>query len=159
TTRLPAGLHRSFIEVSMTNALATPGTASMLGTPVDLSTVTTETYVVAGIDDHIAPWPAAYRSSKLLGGNIKFVLSTSGHIAAMVNPPTNPKATYRIAGSRPDRPEDWLAQATVTAGSWWPDYTDWLASRSGELKPAPRALGSAKCPVLGSAPGTYVLEQ
>jgi len=159
TTRLPAGLHRSFIEVSMTNALATPGTAGMLGTPVDLSTVTTDTYVVAGIDDHIAPWPAAYRSSKLLGGNIKFVLSTSGHIAAMVNPPTNPKATYRIAGSRPDRPEDWLAQATVAAGSWWPDYTDWLASRSGELKPAPRALGSAKCPVLSSAPGTYVLEQ
>ena len=73
----------------------------MLGSPVDLSKVDVDSYVVAGIDDHIVPWPAAYRSTQLLGGNVRFVLSTSGHVAAMVNPPSNPKATYRLAPGNP----------------------------------------------------------
>ena len=130
----------------------------MLGTPVDLSEIDVDTYVVAGIADHIVPWHSAYRSTQLLGGNARFVLSNSGHIASMVNPPSNPKATYRIGPDLPPEPRDWLAAATTEQGSWWPDYTTWLAERSGGEKPRPRALGSAKFPPLDPAPGTYILE-
>ena len=103
TTRMPAGLHRSFIEIAMDNALTKPDAVSMLGSPVDLSKIDVDTYVVAGIDDHISPWPSAYRATQLLGGNSRFVLSNSGHIAAMVNPPSNPKATFRLR-QQPARP-------------------------------------------------------
>ena len=160
TTRMPAGLHRNFIEIAMANALTKPGAASMLGSPVDLSQINVDSYLVAGIEDHISPWPSAYRATQLLGSrNIRFVLSNSGHIAAMVNPPSNPKATYRLAPGNPPDHRDWLAQAETVQGSWWTDYTTWLADRSGEMKDAPRTLGSAKFPPLAPAPGTYVLQR
>src|ERR1039457_6739562 len=142
-TRMPAGLHRNFIEIAMANALTKPGTVSMLGSPVDLGKIDVDTYVVAGIDDHISPWPSAYRATQLLSGNIRFVLSNSGHIAAMVNPPSNPKATFRLASSTPPDHREWLAQAETVPGSWWPDYTSWLTERSGDMKQAPRTLGNA----------------
>ncbi|HBW18207.1 MAG: PHA/PHB synthase family protein [Streptosporangiaceae bacterium] len=158
TTRMPAGLHRDFIKLAQANALTKAGVASMLGSPVDLSKVDVDTYVVGGVDDHIAPWKMAYRATQLLGGNIKFVLSTSGHVASMVNPPSNPKATFRIGPGNPPDPEEWLAHAETEHGSWWPDYTAWLADRSGGQKPRPRALGSSKYPPLMPAPGTYILQ-
>ena len=160
TTRMPAGLHRNFIEIAMANALTKPGAASMLGSPVDLSTIDVDSYLVAGAEDHISPWPSAYRATQLLGSRtIRFVLSNSGHIAAMVNPPSNPKATFRLAPGNPPDHRDWLAQAETVRGSWWADYTTWLAGRSGEMKDAPRTLGSAKFPPLDPAPGTYVLQR
>ena len=159
TTRMPAGLHRDFIEIAMANALTKPGAVSMLGSPVDLSKIDVDSYVVAGIEDHISPWPSAYRATQILSGNVRFVLSNSGHIAAMVNPPSNPKATFRLAPANPPDHHDWLAQAETVQGSWWADYTAWLADRSGEMKDAPRKLGSAKFPPLDPAPGTYVLER
>ena len=159
TTRMPAGLHRSFIEIAMDNALTKPDAASMLGSPVDLGKIDVDTYVVAGIDDHISPWPSAYRATQLLGGNSRFVLSNSGHIAAMVNPPSNPKATFRLSPGTPPDHREWLAQAETVQGSWWPDYTTWLAERSGDMKQAPRTLGNAKFRPLCPAPGTYVLQR
>ena len=160
TTRMPAALHRNFIEIAMGNALTKPGAASMLGSPVDLSKIDVDSYVVAGIDDHISPWPSAYRATQLLGSrNIRFVLSNSGHIAAMVNPPSNPKATFRLAPGNPPDHREWLAQAETVPGSWWPDYTTWLADRSGDMKQAPRTLGSATFRPLAPAPGTYVLQR
>jgi class II poly(R)-hydroxyalkanoic acid synthase len=160
TTRMPAALHRNFVEIAMSNALTKPGAASMLGSPVDLSKINVDSYVVAGIDDHIAPWPAAYRATQMLGSsNIRFVLSNSGHIAAMVNPSSNPKASFRLAPGNPPDHREWLAQAKTMQGSWWPDYTTWLADRSGDMKQAPRTLGSAKFRPLGSAPGTYVFQR
>jgi len=157
TTRMPAALHRDFIELSLANSLTKPGAATMLGSHVDLSKIDVDTYVVAGIADHIVPWPSAYRSMQLLGGNIRFVLSNSGHIASMVNPPSNPKATYRIAPDIPPEPREWLAEAETVQGSWWPDYTSWLTDRSGGMKQRPHALGSGKFPPLQPAPGTYIL--
>ena len=159
TTRMPAGLHRNFIEIAMANALTKPGAVSMLGSPVDLSAINVDSYLVAGIEDHISPWPSAYRATQLLGGTTRFVLSNSGHIAAMVNPPSNPKATFRLAPGNPSDHRDWLAQAETVQGSWWTDYTTWLAGRSGEMKDAPHTLGSAKFPPLDPAPGTYVLQR
>jgi poly[(R)-3-hydroxyalkanoate] polymerase subunit PhaC len=159
TTRMPAALHRNFIEIAMNNALTKPDAVSMLGSPVDLSKIDVDAYVVAGIDDHISPWPSAYRATQLVGGDSRFVLSNSGHIAAMVNPPSNPKATFRLAASNPPDHREWLAQAETVQGSWWPDYTTWLSERSGEMKQAPRTLGSARFRPLCPAPGTYVLER
>jgi len=156
TTRLPAALHRDFITLALGNALIKPGAARMLGSPVDLGKVDTETYVIAGIADHLCPWQCCYRSTQLLGGPSPFVLSTSGHIASMVNPPGNPKATFQTADDNPPDPREWLANAQTISGSWWPHYSDWLAARSGQDRKSRPRLGRKGYEVLAAAPGTYV---
>jgi polyhydroxyalkanoate synthase subunit PhaC len=156
TTRLPAALHRDFIRLGMANALTKPDTATMLGSPVDLGKVDTDAYVIAGAADHICPWQSCYRTTQLLGGQVRFVLSTSGHIAAMVNPPGNPRASFRTAPSNPPDPDDFLATAQATKGTWWTDYSSWLAERSGARRKSPRTLGADDYPMQGTAPGTYV---
>ena len=159
-TRLPAALHHDFIRLGLANALVTPGAATMLGSPVDLSKVDVDAYVVAGITDHLCPWQSCYRTTQLLGGPVKFVLSTSGHIAAMVNPPTNAKAAFRTAPGgatvNPADPGEFLALSAVVPGSWWTDYSSWLAERGGGQHRSPRTLGRKAHPVRGAAPGTYV---
>ena len=157
-TRLPAALHHDFLRLGLANALVTPGAAAMLGSPVDLGKVDVDAYVVAGITDHLCPWQSCYRTTQLLGGPVKFVLSTSGHIAAMVNPPTNPKAAFRTvaSGANPPDPREFLASASVMQGSWWTDYAAWLAERGGGQRRAPRTLGRKAYPVRAAAPGTYV---
>ncbi len=159
TTRLPAALHADFIELGLANALAEPGKATMLGSPVDLSKVDVPAYVVAGVADHISPWQSCYRSARLFGGPVRFILSTSGHVASMVNPPTNPKATFQTAPESPADPAAWQAAASTVSGSWWPDYSSWLASRGGGQRRAPRTLGRSPFQPLGPAPGTYVLDR
>jgi len=156
TTRLPAALHRDFIRLALDNALTHPGAAKMLGSPVDLPKVDLDSYVIAGIADHLCPWQSCYRTTQLLGGTCKFVLSTSGHIASMVNPPTNQKASFRTAADNPADPRDWLAAASTVPGSWWPDYAAWLAERGGGQKKSPARTGRKEFPVLSAAPGTYV---
>jgi polyhydroxyalkanoate synthase subunit PhaC len=158
TTRLPVALHHDFIRLALDNALVRPDAATMLGSPVDLSKVDSDAYVVAGIADHICPWQSCYRTTQLLGGPVTFVLSTSGHIASMVNPPGNPKATFRVAPSveNPADPADWLAGAASVTGSWWPHYSSWLAARSGGTKKSRAKAGSKEFDVLCPAPGTYV---
>jgi poly(3-hydroxyalkanoate) synthetase len=141
------------------NSLVTPGEVSMLGTPVDLSAVTVDTYVVAGIADHISPWQACYRSARLLGSkDLRFVLSSSGHIAALVNPPGNPRASYRVGGVDEPDPDAWVDSAEKNTDSWWPDFVAWLGHRSGKKKAAPDSLGGAGMSPMEPAPGTYVLE-
>jgi class II poly(R)-hydroxyalkanoic acid synthase len=158
TTRMTAGLHRDFIELAVGNSLTEPGKATMLGSPVDLSRVTVDTYVTAGVADHLCPWQACYRTTQLLGGESRFILSTNGHIASLVNPPTNPKSTFQVAASTPPDPQEWLAVAETRKGSWWPDYTDWLGERSGRELPAPTSLGGGR-ELLADAPGTYVFDK
>jgi poly(3-hydroxyalkanoate) synthetase len=154
--RMTAALHRDFVELAVTNSITEPGGATMLGSPVDLGKVDTDTYVVAGIADHLCKWESCYRTTQLLGGDTRFVLSTSGHIASMVNPPGNPRASFRIAEDNPADPQRWLESATTVDGSWWDDYTDWLAARTGPERNKPRRLGSAAFPPVCDAPGTYV---
>ncbi len=161
TTRLPAALHRDFITMALDNALTKPGAATIMGTPVDLSKVDADSYVVAGLTDHLCPWQSCYRSTQLLGGEATFVLSTSGHIASMVNPPTNPKSSFQTAPSNAGNPEDpraWLAAAQTSGGSWWPHYSSWLAARSGPARKARAKPGRKGFPVLAEAPGTYVYD-
>jgi len=159
TTRMPAKLHRDFLDMALHNRLAHPGGVSLLGTEIDLKQVTVDSYVVAGSADHLCPWQSCYRSSQLLGGKTRFVLSTNGHIAALVNPPSNPKSSYQVADDNSGDAADWPQAATTEKGSWWPDYDRWLAERSGSEKPAPQVLGSSRFRVVEDAPGSYVLDK
>jgi polyhydroxyalkanoate synthase len=159
TTRMAAALHRDMVQMGLRNALATPGAIGMLGTPVDLSALTVDTYVVAGIRDHISPWPACYRSARLLSGtDLRFVLSSSGHIAALVNPPGNHKASYHFGAVDESDPIAWLEHAEKKRDSWWPDFAAWLGERSGTKKQAPSSLGGAGMAAIEPAPGSYVRE-
>ena len=147
TTRMTAGLHRDFLQLGAANALVHPGAATMLGSPVDLAAVDRDSYIVAGITDHICPWQSCYQSTQLLGGRRRFVLSTSGHIAAMVNPPGNEKARYQLASSPRTipRPEDAAGVAAQRgdrprAPGGRTTRTGWR-ERCGEEQTAPTELG------------------
>jgi polyhydroxyalkanoate synthase subunit PhaC len=158
TTRMPAGLHADFVDLAMDNQLATGGALTVLGVPIDLSRIDADTYIVAGIADHITPWQNCYRTTQLLGGTSRFILSTSGHIAALVNPPGNPKASYQVNEAGPADPEEWLRSAETNSGTWWHDASAWLAERSGALRPAPEQLGGGGLRPIVEAPGTYVFD-
>ena len=156
--RLAAGLHRDFVRLALDNSLVHPAGLEVLGSPVDLARVGLDSYMVAGIKDHIVPWENAYRATQLLGGEKRFVLSTSGHIQALVNPPApDSRSSYLVAGEHPSDPQAFLDQSAKLPGSWWPDYVEWLGQRSGDLRPAPKKLGGGGHRALGKAPGTYVL--
>src|SRR5579871_48019 len=158
TTRMTAGLHRDFLRMGSTNGLVQAGALTMLGSPVDLALIDPDTYLVTGITDHICPWQSCYRSTQMLGGHSRFVLSTSGHVAAMVNPPGNERARYQVAKECPDDPQEWLRRAETCHGSWWPDYAGWLAEHCGEEKAAPDELGGSGLAPIYDAPGTYVYD-
>ncbi len=160
TTRMAAALHRDMVLMGLGNALVTPGAVSMLGSPVDLGKITSDAYVIGGVADHISPWQATYRSARLLGSkDNRYVLSTSGHIAALVNPPGNPKSSFRAGPVDVEEAEEWLDTAQKSADSWWPHYVAWLAERSGPEVNAPKTLGGEGLPPLGPAPGSYVMEK
>jgi polyhydroxyalkanoate synthase len=158
TTHLPAKLHGDLLDLFETNAFAHPGSLEVLGTPIDLSNATNDAYIVAGITDHITPWQGCYATTQLLGGKVTFILSNSGHIQALLNPPGNPKASYFVNDRYPADPDQWLANAQKRAGSWWVDWRDWLGQRSREKKAAPQELGNEQYQPGTTAPGTYVLE-
>jgi poly[(R)-3-hydroxyalkanoate] polymerase subunit PhaC len=156
---MPAALHRDFIEAALRNKLAHPGAISVLGTEIDLRRITVDSYVVAGSADHICPWTNCYSSSQLLGGKVRFVLSTNGHIAALVNPPGNPKSSFQVMDDITLDAGEWQRTAPTVKGSWWPDYAEWLRDRSGAEKQAPAHLGSSEFHPLEDAPGTYIFDK
>ena len=158
TTNLPARLHSDFLTMFTENPLVRPGGMTALGYAVDLSSVTCDVYALGALTDHIVPWQSAYQATQLFGGSTRFVLSSSGHIQAIVNPPGNPKARYFTGDERVAEPEAWLAGATERAGTWWEDWVAWTLERSGDERPAPRRAGSRRHPALDPAPGTYVLQ-
>jgi polyhydroxyalkanoate synthase len=159
TTRMAAKLHRDFLSLATTNALTRPGAATMLGSPVDLSKVEVDSYVVAGVADHLCPWQSCYATTQMLGGKTRFVLSTAGHIAALVNPPTNHKSSFHVGEDTPPDPEVWLRAAAPEMGSWWPDYSNWLAERSGSEKAAAVVAGGLNFQPGEPAPGSYVFDR
>ncbi len=159
TTRMPAGLHRDFLEIALDNKLVSPGGTTALGVPVDLGKVTADTYVIGGETDHITPWQSCYRTTALLGGRTEFVLSTSGHIAALVNPPTNTRSSFRHSSEPPVSAAEFEATADRHEGSWWGHYAEWLAARTGGLVAAPAETGRGRFQPLAAAPGTYVLDK
>ena len=157
-TNLPGALHAQFLDIFQDNLLPKAGALKVLGQPLDLKCIKIETLVTGALTDHLTPWKACYRTTQLLGGKSTFVLSNAGHIAALVNPPGNPKASYYLGPKPGPDPEQWLQKAEKHAGTWWEVWADWTQKRSGAERAAPTELGNEKFPVLDKAPGRYVRE-
>ena len=155
-TNLPGALHGQFLDVFRDNLLTRPGQLSALGTPLQLENIKLPTFVTGAVADHLTPWKGCYRTTQLLGGPSTFVLSYSGHIASLVNPPGNPKAHYWTGGTPGADPEQWLARAERHQGSWWEAWADWVTAQAGDRRPRPETSGSKRYPVLSQAPGLYV---
>jgi polyhydroxyalkanoate synthase subunit PhaC len=158
TTRLPARLHADFLDLIDSNPYVNAGRLDVRGAALDMRRVDMETYVVAGVTDHITPWQGCYNTAKLYGERSTFVLSNSGHIQSLLNPPGNPKALFWTGAAQQLSPEAWLERATKHSGSWWPHWLEWSKARSGEVRSAPSSLGSEESPPLDAAPGHYVME-
>jgi polyhydroxyalkanoate synthase len=155
-TRLPAALHGDLIDFFKHNPLTRPHGLEICGTPIDLRKVTVDSFSVAGVNDHITPWAAVYRSMLLLGGKRRFVLSNSGHIQSILNPPGNPKSNYLENPTLSADPRAWHHDAEHVQGSWWPVWLSWMQERSGEQSDTLMALGNQHYPAMEAAPGTYV---
>ncbi|HEX2073826.1 MAG TPA: alpha/beta fold hydrolase [Geodermatophilus sp.] len=158
-TNLPAALHDQFLQIFHDNALVRPGALTVLGTPVDLGSIKVPTFVTGALTDHITPWKGCYRTTQLLSGPTTFVLSYSGHIQSLVNPPGNPKASYWTGPEPGPDPEEWRAAAERHPGSWWESWAPWTVERSGDEVKAPTELGSTNYPPLEPAPGSYVMDK
>ena len=158
TTRLPARLHGDYLDLYFTNPFVNAGKLTLNGKAVDMSKVKADSYVVAGVTDHITPWKGVHRTAQIMGEDTTFVLSNSGHLQSLINPPTNPKASFMIGPVNPAGPDAFVAAAEKRKGSWWLDWREWLHARSGEEVAAPASLGSERYPVLAAAPGTYVFD-
>jgi polyhydroxyalkanoate synthase len=156
---MPAAAHRDLVQFGVDNPLPHPGQMHVLGSGVDVSKISCPAYAVGAETDHLTPWQHCYRSVNMLGGSARFVLSSSGHIAAIINPPGNPRARFHVSEEYPPDGDTWLAGAEKREGTWWFDWDEWLSQRSGETKPAPRRLGARGYKVLDPAPGQYVRER
>ena len=157
-TRLTSRFHTELMDIVANKWLAHPGEFESGGIPIDLKKVDCDVFAMAGDTDHITPWKNCYESTMFFGGKCEFVLSNSGHIQAMINPPGNKKSLYFTNPARVASPEEWLANAKPNQGSWWDRWIVWLTERSGDLVAAPTALGNASHKAMDPAPGTYVLE-
>jgi polyhydroxyalkanoate synthase len=159
STRMPAAMHSFYLRACYIHNQLAKGEMELAGQRLDLGDVDQDLYIVAAINDHIVPWTSSYATIKHVTGPARFVLSSGGHIAGIVNPP-GPKGWYLTtdtdtADANPDSPEQWRAAATRHQGSWWDDWAWWAGQRAGEKVPPP-ALGSPRHPVLGDGPGEYV---
>src|SRR5271169_2139167 len=154
STRMPAAMHSFYLRsLYMRNELAR-GEMELAGQRLSLASVKNDTYVVGAINDHIVPWHGSFKTTGLLGGTVRYVLSSGGHIAGIVNPP-GPKAWYETGGAARADPEAWRAAGTKHSGSWWQDWTEWSDARAG-ARIKPPGMGSRRYPALGDAPGDYV---
>ena len=162
-TNLSASLMGDFLTLFETLAFTKQGEVEMAGHKIDLSKVTSDLFILGGVTDHITPWKATYRSTQLFGSkDITYVLSQSGHMQAILNPPGNPKAKYYVQkkkGKLPATAEEWLEGTEEVAGSWWPFWMEWVQKRSGKKKAAPTELGNDDYRPLDPAPGLYVVEE
>lgn len=163
STNLPAGLHADFLSIAVSNAMATPDKLEVLDHIIDLDMVTCDAYVVGAENDHITPWKACFSTVNFLGGDNEFVLSSQGHIQALVNPSGNPKGRYftnteAIGSDETLDSETWLEGAEQHSGSWWDHWAGWLAERGGAQKAAPKTMGNKQHPAGIPAPGAYVLD-
>jgi len=161
TTRMPERMHAWYLrELYLHNRLAQPDAITLAGRKIDLGRVKQPLYTVGAEQDHIAPWHATFRIGGLVGGPVRYVLATSGHILGIINPPVDPpKRRYWAAEIDGDTdPEAWQQATPKQPGSWWEDWAAWLDERCGDLVEPP-ALGCAEHPPLADAPGTFVLER
>ena len=158
STRMPAAMHSFYLrKMYQENKLIEPGGIELAGEKIDLTTIKLPTFVLSTKEDHIAPWKSTYAATQTYTGPVKFVLAQSGHIAGVVNPPSDkPKYGYWTkTGKAPKDPQKWLDGAKEHFGSWWPEWKTWLAKQSGGTVPA-RTPGDGKLKTIEPAPGSYV---
>jgi polyhydroxyalkanoate synthase len=159
STRMPAKMHSFYLRnMYMNNSLKVPGGITLADTPIDLGKVMVPTYFVSAIEDHIAPWKTTYAGQRFLGGKSRFVLSGSGHIAGMINPPSAKKYGFWTNEALPDDADQWLKGAKQHEGSWWEDWIAWLGPKLGTKVAARepgKGAGKARIKVIESAPGSY----
>jgi polyhydroxyalkanoate synthase len=161
TTRMPAAMHRWYLrEFYLNNNLIRKDALTVAGEKIDLGCIAQPIYAVAAADDHIAPWKQTYRINNFVAGQQRFVLSSSGHILGIVNPPvTPPKRDYWVANAlRHESAEQWQDHAEHCQGSWWTDWVSWLRPFSGK-QGRPPAIADIRHPELSDAPGSYVMER
>jgi polyhydroxyalkanoate synthase len=155
STRMPAAMHSYYLRnMYLQNRLREPGGLTLAGSRIDLAKVTVPAYFVSAIEDHIAPWKTTYAGAHILRGSNRFVLSGSGHIAGIVNPPAANKYGYWTNEVLPPTAEAWLEGAAAHDGSWWNDWRRWLDPYLGK-EVAPRVPGAGGLPALEPAPGSY----
>lgn len=156
STRMPAAMHSFYLRnMYQHNKLSQPGGITLGGVAIDLRNIKIPTYLISTREDHIAPWKTTFAATHLYSGPVRFVLSASGHIAGVVNPPEAGKYCYWTNTRKVKDPDAWLKGATQNEGSWWPDWQKWVAKTAGAQIPA-RQPGDGKLKVLGDAPGSYV---
>ncbi|MGO9667845.1 MAG: PHA/PHB synthase family protein [Streptosporangiaceae bacterium] len=158
TTRLTSAFHHQLLDMVAGDQLVHPGALTVLGTPIDLSRITGDTYVAAGKTDHITPRHTCYRSTQLVSGHAEFVLCSSGHIQTVVADPKHRGLGYSLNPETPPDAEQWLKGAQRHEGSWWDHWVAWLSERSGDRVAAPQAAGSRLFPPMEPAPGTYIFQ-
>ncbi|MBO6520865.1 MAG: class I poly(R)-hydroxyalkanoic acid synthase [Rhodospirillales bacterium] len=157
STRMPAAMHSFYLRnMYLDNKLVEPGGIEIEGVKLDLTKIKVPTYIISTREDHIAPWKPTYKATQLYSGPIRFILSASGHIAGVVNPPAAGKYCYWINDETPADPDEWLAGAEQHEGSWWPDWDKWIKKQNGKELVDARQPGDGKLKVLCDAPGTYV---
>jgi polyhydroxyalkanoate synthase len=155
STRMPAKMHSRYLRACYLNNEFARGEFEVDGRKLEPEKVDVPTYVLSAVDDHIVPWVSGYKTTHLLGGENRFVLSTSGHIAGIVNPPS-PKAKHWTNDELPTDPQEWKDNATLVEGTWWDDWTTWIAKQGGPKVAARTTLGSKDFPPIEPAPGSYV---
>ena len=155
-TRMPPRMHSFYLRnMYQNNLLAKPGGLAMKGVPIDLADIDIPVYFLSCREDHIAPWKSTYRGAQLFGGQVRFVLAASGHIAGVVNPPEGGKYNHFINDSLPGDPDSWFEEAAEVSGSWWPDWHRWVTGFDKSEVPA-RTPGKGKLKAIEPAPGSYV---
>ena len=156
-TNMPAACHTWFMRnMYLKNLLREPGGIEVAGEPIDVTRVTTPSYVLATRDDHIAPWKTCYETTQLFSGPNRFVLGNSGHIAGAINPPTKVKYGFRAGDKPPANPDAWFESTEETPGSWWLDWGKWLKKHAGGQVNARQPGLHKDYPVIEDAPGSYV---
>ena len=156
STRMPARMHSFYLRnMYQQNLLAQPDAIVFDGEPLDLGRIKVPAYFLSTREDHIAPWRSTYRGTQLLGGETRFVLAASGHVAGVVNPPDGGKYNHWVNEALPASPQDWLDGATELAGSWWNDWNRWVSAKAPALVQA-REPGDGKLQPMEEAPGSYV---
>ena len=153
-TRMPAAMHSFYLRNFYVENKLPKGELEIAGRRIDLGSIKKSTYVVSAENDHIVPWRSAYAATRLLSGPVRFILSSGGHIAGIVNPP-GPKGWYLTGDELPDSADDWRRSTVRHGGSWWEDWAAWSADSAGELVDPP-PMGSEANPALSDAPGDYV---
>ena len=141
------------------NNVKEPGKTTQCGVPVDLSKIDVPVYLLASREDHIVPWKSAFRSKDLVGGEARFVLAASGHVAGVINPPARNKRSHWINDDLESDPQTWFEAAEERPGSWWPDWDAWMRRHSNGMIPAPVQQGNARFSPIEPAPGRYVKEK